>query len=87
MVSIDNERNAAEQAQTAIGKLKLSPSENVGPTIEILRIAQRAATSAGAGPTLSSEGSLNEARAEVGIAFPDLINRSEERRVGKECRL
>src|ERR1700730_10625297 len=43
MVSIDDERNAAAQAESAIRNLKLAPNANVGTTVEILRIACHAA--------------------------------------------
>ena len=77
MTSIDDERNAAAQAETALRELKLSPSKNVEETVEILRNACRAAASAGQG--FSSEVSLNQARHEVGIAFPDLIKELTEK--------
>jgi hypothetical protein len=74
MGSIDEERNAVEQAERAIHTLSVSPSPQLEAILETLRNAKDLATRAGAGPTFSSEGHLNEARGEAGIALSGLIH-------------
>ncbi len=77
MVSIDEERDAAEQAEKAVRAIGVAAGGNVEATIKTLRNAKRFATSASADATFSSEGALNEARAEIAFAFGDLINALE----------
>ncbi len=71
VVSIEEEREAAQQAQTAISTLSTSaPSPNIVAT---LRNAKYKATLAMM-TTLSSETLLNDARHTVGILLSDLIH-------------
>jgi hypothetical protein len=70
MVNIDEELEAAKQAQTVISKLSTSSvlnSNDVATLRNTYDVARKAMT------TLSSGGPRNEARHTVGIALPDLM--------------
>jgi hypothetical protein len=74
MFSIDDERNAAEQADSVIRNLSVSTVlPNTEAAVQTLRSAIDASITA-AGTTLSSQEHLNNARAEAATALSGLID-------------
>jgi hypothetical protein len=76
MAGTDQERSAADNAAGVLGMLKPATFRNIGTTVETLRNAHVIATKAIS--NLPSEESLNDARAEVGFALPELIKALNE---------